>query len=208
MPNKNKIGEKIKTLMEVRNVSLDELANDSDVNIELVEKILNGEIIPSLTPLTKIARVLGVRIGTFIDDDEQTGPLVVRKGKSDKVVYFSGDENKTENSNLEFYSLAAGKSDRNMEPFIIDFKVDAEESHELSSHEGEEFLYVLEGTIEIEAPVGYQKYEGTIEVIYGQNNYVLETGDSIYYDSIVSHHVHSSNDETAKILAVIYTPVD
>ena len=165
MPNKNKIGEKIKTLMEVRNVSLDELANDSDVNIELVEKILNGEIIPSLTPLTKIARVLGVRIGTFIDDDEQTGPLVVRKGKSD----------------------------RNMEPFIIDFKVDAEESHELSSHEGEEFLYVL---------------EGTIEVIYGQNNYVLETGDSIYYDSIVSHHVHSSNDETAKILAVIYTPVD
>lgn len=60
MPNKNKIGEKIKTLMEVRNVSLDELANDSDVNIELVEKILNGEIIPSLTPLTKIARVLGV----------------------------------------------------------------------------------------------------------------------------------------------------
>ena len=112
MPNKNKIGEKIKTLMEVRNVSLEELANDSDVNIELVEKILNGEIIPSLTPLTKIARVLGVRIGTFIDDDEQTGPLVVRKGKSDKVVYFSGDENKTENSNLEFYSLAAGKSDR------------------------------------------------------------------------------------------------
>ena len=151
------------------------------------------EIIPSLTPLTKIARVLGVRIGTFIDDDEQTGPLVVRKGKSDKVVYFSGDENKTDDSNLEFYSLAAGKSDRNMEPFIIDFKVDAEESHELSSHEGEEFLYVL---------------EGTIEVIYGQNNYVLETGDSIYYDSIVSHHVHSSNDETAKILAVIYTPVD
>ena len=42
MPNKNKIGEKIKTLMEVRNVSLEELANDSDVNIELVEKILNG----------------------------------------------------------------------------------------------------------------------------------------------------------------------
>ena len=43
MPNKNKIGEKIKTLMEVRNVSLDELANDSDVNIELVEKILNDD---------------------------------------------------------------------------------------------------------------------------------------------------------------------
>ena len=110
----------------------------------MVEKILNGEIIPSLTPLTKIARVLGVRIGTFIDDDEQTGPLVVRKGKSDKVVYFSGDENKTDDSNLEFYSLAAGKSDRNMEPFIIDFKVDAEESHELSSHVKNSSMFLKE----------------------------------------------------------------
>lgn len=193
MPNKNKIGEKIKTLMNVRNVSIEDVANNSDVNKELVEKILNGEIIPSLTPLTKIARALGVRIGTFIDDDEQTGPLVVRKGKSDKVVYFSGDENKTDDSNLEFYSLAAGKSDRNMEPFIIDLKADAEKNHELSSHEGEEFIYVL---------------EGSIEVIYGKNKYVLETGDSIYYDSIISHHLHSYNNETAKILAVIYTPYD
>lgn len=193
MTNKNKIGEKIKTLMDFRKISVDELANGSDVNKELVEKILDGEIIPSLTPLTKIARVLGVRIGTFIDDDEQTGPLVVRKGKSDKVVYFSGDENKTDDDNLQFYSLAAGKSDRNMEPFIIDFKVDKEDNHELSSHEGEEFIYIL---------------EGAIEVIYGQNTYLLENGDSIYYDSIVPHHVHSSNDKEAKILAVIYTPAD
>ena len=80
-----------------------------------------------------------------------------------------------------------------MEPFIIDFKVDKEDNHELSSHEGEEFIYIL---------------EGAIEVIYGQNTYLLETGDSIYYDSIVPHHVHSSNDKEAKILAVIYTPAD
>ena len=190
MPEKNKIGEKIKNLIEIRNLTTAEVANNSGVNEELVEKIVDGEIIPSLTPLTKIARALGVRIGTFIDDDSQTGPLIVKKGKSDKVVYFSGDENKTDSSNLEFFSLASGKIDRNMEPFIIDIKADKEVEHELSSHEGEEFVYVL---------------EGAIELIYGQEKYILETGDSIYYDSIVKHHLHGYN-EPAKILAVIYTP--
>ncbi|WP_409199378.1 helix-turn-helix domain-containing protein [Methanobrevibacter sp. DSM 116169] len=191
MPEKNKIGEKIKNLMEIRNLTSEEIALNSGVNEELVEKILNGEVIPSLTPLTKIARSLGVRIGTFIDDTPQTGPLIVKKGKSDEVVYFSGDENKTDDSNLEFFSLASGKTDRNMEPFIIDIKVDTESGHELSSHEGEEFIYVL---------------EGSIEILYGQDNYILETGDSIYYDSIVPHHLHSYDDKGSKILAVIYTP--
>jgi len=191
MPEKNQVGEKIKNLMEIRNISSDEIAKDSGVNKELIDKILNGEIIPSLTPLTKIARSLGVRIGTFIDDDPQIGPLVVKKGKSDQVVYFSGDENKTDNSNLEFYSLAAGKTDRNMEPFIIDIKEDDNPNHELSSHEGEEFIYVL---------------EGSIEVVYGKKKHILETGDSIYYDSIVSHHLHGYDNKPAKILAVIYTP--
>lgn len=56
---------------------------------------------------------------------------------------------------------------------------------------GEEFIYVLEGVLEIN---------------YGKNTYILEEGDSIYYDSIVAHHVHAAADNTAKILGVIYTP--
>ena len=62
----------------------------------------------------------------------------------------------------------------------------------LSSHEGEEFIMVMEGTMEIS---------------YGKNTYLLEEGDSIYYDSIVPHHVHGYQGQAAKILAVIYTPI-
>ena len=46
----------------------------------------------------------------------------------------------------------------------------------------------------------------TSEINYGKNTYILEEGDSIYYDSIVAHHVHAAADNTAKILGVIYTP--
>ncbi len=51
MADKNKIGVKIRNIMELRQLSVEELANNSAVNPELVEKILDGEIIPSLTPL-------------------------------------------------------------------------------------------------------------------------------------------------------------
>ena len=60
------------------------------------------------------------------------------------------------------------------------------------THEGEEFIMVMEGIMEIS---------------YGKNTYLLEEGDSIYYDSIVPHHVHAYEGQAAKILAVVYTPI-
>ena len=192
MAVKNEIGAKIKELRKSREITLEYLAEESNVNLDLMKSIEEGKVVPSLTPLTKIARSLGVRIGTFLDDAPQTGPVIVKEGKSDQVMYFSGEETQTDVSALEFYSLGAGKNDRNMEPFIIDVHTDKGE-FVLSSHEGEEFIYVLEGEIEIK---------------YGQDDYIVSKGDSIYYDSIVPHHLHSHNGKMSKILAVVYTPLE
>ena len=58
----------------------------------------------------------------------------------------------------------------------------------------------------------YDREEGTVTIIFqivGASTRLLdnlEEGDSIYYDSIVAHHVHAAADNTAKILGVIYTP--
>jgi quercetin dioxygenase-like cupin family protein len=77
-----------------------------------------------------------------------------------------------------------------MEPFIIDVHPGSGKVNP-SSHEGEEFIYVL---------------SGQIEVLYGKDSFTLSTGDSIYYDSVISHHVHAVGTEDAKILAVVYAP--
>ncbi len=190
MPEKNTIGHKIKNIIEMRELSAEQIAKNSGVNQLLVEQIIEGEIIPSLTPLTKIARALGVRLGTFLDDNPKDDPIIIRKGESNQVIHFSGDESSIEESHLQFYSLGAGKPDRHMEPFIIDIQEDHKEDIELASHEGEEFIYVL---------------QGSIELIYGKNTHVLNVGDSLYYDSIVPHHLHA-NGEKAVILTVLYTP--
>ena len=79
-----------------------------------------------------------------------------------------------------------------MEPFIVDVEPTEETHFSLSSHKGEEFIYVM---------------EGTIEVCHGKKCHLIKAGDSIYYDSIVPHHVHGYQGQAAKILAVIYTPI-
>ena len=136
------VGEKIKALREDKSISIEELAQRSGLAIEQIERIENNIDIPSLAPLIKIARVLGVRLG--------------------------------------------------MEPFIIEVMPTEDSDFLLSSHEGEEFIMVMEGVMEIS---------------YGKNTYLLEEGDSIYYDSIVPHHVHAYEGQAAKILAVVYTPI-
>jgi mannose-6-phosphate isomerase-like protein (cupin superfamily) len=143
-----------------------------------------------LSPLIKFSRSLGVRLGTLLDDQEDIGPVITRKGLYPKAVRFS-DKKTSVASDLDFYSLAHGKAGRHMEPFLIDlFPSSADDTH-TSTHEGEEFLYV---------------FFGEVEVIYGKHTYHLKEGDSIYYDSIVEHNVHSLGDKPAKILAVVYAP--
>lgn len=190
MMEKNKeFASKMKSIRERQNMTIEELAEASGVKLEVLQAMEKGEVIPSLTPLTKMARALGVRLGTFLDDTPQIGPVVTRGGKTENTLYFSGREDVTNATNLEYHSLGAGKIDRNIDPFIINIKYEEKEK-ELSSHEGEEFIYVL---------------EGEIEVIYGKDSFIIGEGDSIFYDSVVPHHLHA-NGKNSKILAVLYTP--
>jgi len=188
MPANNEVGAKIRNLRELRGISLDELAQRCQMQAQQVNKIEAGEIATSLTPLLKIARGLGVRLGTFLDDAEAAGPVLSRAQDSCRTVRFAGAGDV---KGLDFHPLAANKSDRNMEPFIIDVHPPLSSNFELSSHEGEEFIYVL---------------DGAVEIAWGKEKYLLQQGESIYYDSITPHHVHAVNGKDARILAVVYAP--
>jgi mannose-6-phosphate isomerase-like protein (cupin superfamily) len=154
--------------------------------------IENDQFLPSLGPLIKISRALGVLLGTFLDDNDELGPVVCRaqERENDKSISFSNNASEAR-KNMVYHSLARQKAGRSMEPFIIDIMPSEEKEFKLSAHEGEEFIYVMEGEVEID---------------YGKETYVLGQGDSIFYDSIVEHHVHGAVGKSAKILAVVYIP--
>ncbi|MDR3093503.1 MAG: cupin domain-containing protein [Bacteroidales bacterium] len=191
MDSNKKIGEKVKAIRESKSLSALEVAERSGLSKEQIERIENKQDFPSLSPLIKIARVLGVRLGTFLDDQTELGPVITRstENSTKNSIRFAGDS--VSRGNMEYFALSQDKSSRHMEPFFIDITPSKEAKYDLSSHEGEEFIYVLEGSIEIN---------------YGKDTYVLQAGDSIYYDSIIQHNVHAANNSAAKILGVVYAP--
>lgn len=186
------VGEKIKSLRKTKEISIAELAERTGLAEEQINRIENNVDIPSLAPLIKIARALGVRLGTFLDDQDEMGAVVYHKDEETKeTISFSNNAMDTR-THMRYLSLAKSKSDRHMEPFIVDIEATNNTEYSLSSHEGEEFIYVM---------------EGVIEVNHGKKNHIIKAGDTIYYDSIVPHHVHGYNGQAAKILAVVYTPI-
>lgn len=73
----NIIGEKIKSLRTNQEISIQELAERAGLTVEQVSRIEENIDIPSLAPLIKIARALGVRLGTFLDDQtSEAGPVI------------------------------------------------------------------------------------------------------------------------------------
>lgn len=187
----NEVTRKIKTLCADKNISTEELAERAGLTVEQIKLIDSSDKIPSLSSLIKIARALGVRLGTFLDDSENFGPVVNRSADKLQAATFSSQLS-TNNSHMDFHSLAARKAGRAMEPFIIDIKPGEEGAKISSSHEGEEFIYVL---------------SGSITIAYGTESVLLNEGDSMYYDSIVDHLITTTTDEPAQILAVVYAPI-
>lgn len=184
-----KVGMRIRKFRERKGMSLEEFARRTGLELDFIKAVEEEDIYPSLGPLLKLAHALGVRLGTFLDDQESGDPLVLRvEDRREELSMLKGKDKPVA---LRFHSLGRGKSDRHMEPFFIEILPESEVDKKLSSHEGEEFIVVI---------------SGELEVIYGQETHVLKAGDSIYYNSVVPHYVGSHGGRKAEIYAVLYFP--
>ncbi len=185
------IGKVVKQLREEQELTLEELSARSNVSVEKLTEIESNRSIPSLGVLIRISRALGSRLGTLLDGQENTGAVINRRREVNEFPSFSGPDAE-DSAHLRFFSLAKDKSDRHMEPLVIAVKPNSADHPELrSEHEGEEFLFVLDGEI-----VFY----------YGNDKHTLSVGDSVYFDSIVPHYLGNERDTRALVLATIYTP--
>lgn len=189
----NRLGNKITTLRSAHHLSQQDLADRCGCGIDVIQGLENGELPPSLAPLIKITRALGVRLGTLMDDDQSYGPAYIDAEQMEEVARLKSLQTSSDAGELSYFSLAAGRPSRHMDPFVITVDPSGQTDHELVGHEGEEWLYGMEGEFEVE---------------YGKGNlYVIHPGESIYYDSIVPHQVRAHEGQTAKFLAVVYTPL-
>ncbi|MCK5783610.1 MAG: helix-turn-helix transcriptional regulator [Desulfobacterales bacterium] len=182
-----KVGEKIKALRQEANISLQDLAEKCGYSTAVLSQIENHLVSPSLGVLVHLAKAMDVSIGTFFGKEETEPFTLIRKGEENIVSRFASKEGVRYGYTYE--SLGAGKKDRRMEPFLITLEPATIKNDKCYGHEGEEFIYVL---------------EGRIDVTLGDHTDILEEGDCIYYNSTIPHRVQCHGGETAKILAVVH----
>ena len=189
-PSKDKqvnVGERVRAVREGRGLSLQDISMRTDMDVSILKKIEEGSVAPPLGTVIKLAKALEMKMGYFISG-EQDRPFTIVRGDERKVVS-RYDSKRGKHYGYEYESLAPHKKDRHMEPFLVTL-VPADTEEERSAHDGQEFIYVL---------------DGTMEVRLGEEIHLLDPGDAIYYDSTVPHLVKCHGSKATKILAVLYT---
>jgi transcriptional regulator with XRE-family HTH domain len=184
-----RVGERIRELRESKGLSLQDMANRTGYSSALLSQVENHFISPPLGGLIKIAKALEVKVGTFFGDEPRESYAIVRKDERKHISRFASKEGVSYGYSYE--SLGFDKKDRQMEPFLVTLEPATVKSEKLSSHDGEEFIFVL---------------EGEMETILGDHKDILYAGDCIYYDSTIPHKVQCHREFPTKILAVLWTP--
>ncbi len=180
------VGTRVKGVREQRGLSLRDIGQRTGIQEATLAAIEDGSIAPPLGTIIKLAKALDMKMGYFISGEENKPFTIVRH--NDRRVVSRHDSKKGEQYGYEFESLAPHKKDRHMEPFLVTLDP-AETEEERSTHDGQEFIFVL---------------QGRMEVRLGDEIHVLAPGDAIYYDSTVPHLVKCHGDKSTKILAVLY----
>ena len=181
------VGDRVKQVREAQDLTLKDISQRTGLDEAYLEQIENGSVAPPLGTVIKLAKALDLKMGYFISGDEDRPFTIVRK--SDRKVVSRYNAKKGEYYGYAYESLAPHKKDRHMEPFLITLEP-SETDEERSAHDGQEFIYVLDGKMEVRLE---------------NETHLLGPGDSIYYDSTVPHLVKSHGDEVTRILAVLYS---
>lgn len=183
---KESLGDRIRRVRELRGLTIKDLSSRIGIDIDTLERTESGEMIPALGQLARLGRALDMKMGYFISPGVGELMTVVRKDERRPVSRYG--ETKSMEYGYFYESLAAEKSNRMMEPFIVTLVPTDKE--DFSTHAGQEFLYVLEGKMKVQV---------------GDRVEFLKPGEAVYYDSNQPHFVSCAGSTATKVLAVLYT---
>ncbi|MGD2023937.1 MAG: XRE family transcriptional regulator [Desulfobacterales bacterium] len=178
------VGDRILKIREEKDLSLDEISKMTGFEVEFLSKIENKELQPQLGTVIKLSKALDSAFGRLVSGVGEKLYSITRK--DERRTISRSTSKKGQKKIYTYKSLAPDVKGRHMEAFLVLLEEDPEK--ETSLHEGEEFIFVLDGEVVLEI---------------GEDRYILEPGDSAYYLSTTAHHIAAKNGK-ATILAVMY----
>lgn len=179
------LAQRIRDLRKERGLTLDEVASQTGLTRSWLSKVENYKVTPSLPGLAGIAGALGVSLSELVDGlDERPRMVMVRADQREKV------ELERIDSTVMYESLAHKRSSHKLHPYMVTIPTGAGKTR-ATPHEGEEFLYVVDGEVVFE---------------YGEDEITLGTGDSLYFEASVAHRVNNQQESPAKLISVFLEP--
>jgi transcriptional regulator with XRE-family HTH domain len=172
------VGEKIKKLRTGKKMSLDQLANETGFSIDAIKKIESGKNRPPVGSLLQIAKALKVDSG-FLLREEST----VLKNR---VHAF-----KKRTQDYAYTTLTPEAENKHIKAFRISIEAMQEHKGVSYQHEGEEFIFVL---------------SGKVEVTVGEHINTLGKSDSLHFNSGILHKLRNIGKENAELIVVLYVP--
>jgi quercetin dioxygenase-like cupin family protein len=172
------VGKKIKKARTDKKMTYDTLANETGFSIDFIKKVEAGKLTPPVGSLLQISRALDIDSGDLLKEEEDR--------MQDRIKAYT-----KRTASYAYTTLTPGAENKHLKAFRV--KIDAMKNHEGVSynHEGEEFVYVL---------------EGTIEVVVGEHINTVAAGESLHFNSGIQHLLRNIGKTDAELLVVIYNP--
>jgi transcriptional regulator with XRE-family HTH domain len=183
-----RIGKNLKILRQGLALSQKSLAAASGLSPTLISRIESGLVMPSIATLQEIADSLKTDIAYFFKGEGAGGYVITRKG-SRKTSYGKRGSKGKVTYGLEL--LAEGMENPFMEPCIVTEYAKPRDEFQLAKHDGQEFIYVLEGKLELSL---------------GEKKFTLNEGDAAYFLGEIPHGGRSFGKRTSRTLNVHLIP--
>ncbi|HDR16064.1 MAG TPA: XRE family transcriptional regulator [Desulfobacteraceae bacterium] len=176
------VGLAIKALRKERSLTIQSLANRSGLSKGYLSRVERGLKIPPVSTCSRIAQALGVQLSDLFTMEESSQDIVHVKPEQRKIISREG------NSIGYYYeAMAHPFVHKLMEPFLLTFTPQPSSTH-MFTHDGEEMIYVL---------------QGRIRFLHGDQHFIAEEGDTLYFDATIPHRGECVGEKEAKVLIVM-----
>ena len=179
--SEKRLGERIKQLRLKKSMGLVELGKHTGLSASFLSQLETGRVVPTLRNLARISLVFSKDLSYFFEPEPKT-LFRVQRSKDRIRLPQSG----TDDPSYYFESLGYLVPDRQLDPYFAEFlpNMTGRRAHQ---HPGCEFLYVV---------------EGELEIVHGEGKHRLEAGDAVYFDANTPHSYSNSSNAASKVLIV------
>jgi transcriptional regulator with XRE-family HTH domain len=185
MIQESELGKRIKEFRMKKGLTLQKLEEKTGFTKGYLSKVENTKKAPPVSTLIVLAKALEVSLSEIFGEKEEKSAISMVKRNERQVVARNGTI-----FSYSYQTLAHKFYKKHMEPYLLTLPVKPKQVP-LFQHDGEEILFVL---------------QGTMKFFHGDREFIAEEGDCLYFDASVPHHGICQGKKEVKCLMVIYTP--